>query len=237
MNSPELTINPCHHFIAQSEFLVAFECGERAAFFNLWNRNVPQAMLERDPTCQNLEFTLSVYFAIYPIRTGVSVTPTHPTHTHHLPPHTLTHSLTHSHTHSHTQFLTHSLIHSLTQLLTHSHTQFLTHSLTLSHSLQSGDRVQSFQEFTVYLETRGAVLAQSQELAAYCALPYVPDPSKHPSFKKLFTVKEYYTWDQRNGIMGMGSWDHGNGIMGMGDGVPLYVLLNYSLLRSRGCLR
>ena len=32
---------------------------------------MPQATLERDPTCQNLEFNLSVYFAVYPIRTGV----------------------------------------------------------------------------------------------------------------------------------------------------------------------
>ena len=58
-------------FLAQREFIVAFECGERAVFFELWNQNVPQVTLERDPTCQDLEFQLSVYFAIYPIKTGV----------------------------------------------------------------------------------------------------------------------------------------------------------------------
>ena len=56
----------------QRDFIVAFECGKRETFFKLWNGNVPQETLERDQTCQNLEFNLSVYFAIYPIRTGVN---------------------------------------------------------------------------------------------------------------------------------------------------------------------
>jgi hypothetical protein len=105
----------------QRDFIAAFECGERRAFFKLWNQNVPQATLERDPTCQNLEFNLSVYFAVYPIRTG------------------------------------------------------------------TGDKAISFKEFTEYLETRSAVLAKSPELATYCALPYVPDLSNHPTFRKICT--------------------------------------------------
>lgn len=44
------------------------------------------------------------------------------------------------------------------------------------------------REFKAYLENRGAMLANSPEFATYCALPYIPDPSKHPSFKTLFTV-------------------------------------------------
>ena len=59
----------------QQQFVVAFECGERAAFFDLWNQNVPRETLEQDPVCQSLEFSLSVYFAIYPIKTGVSRLP------------------------------------------------------------------------------------------------------------------------------------------------------------------
>ncbi|CAI8031354.1 LisH domain-containing protein ARMC9 [Geodia barretti] len=105
----------------QRDFIVAFECGKRETFFKLWNGNVPQETLERDQTCQNLEFNLSVYFAIYPIRTG------------------------------------------------------------------TGDRTRSLHQFTGYLSTRSTVLSKNPELSAYCALPYVPDPTSHPSFKKLFT--------------------------------------------------
>lgn len=57
-----------------------------------------------------------------------------------------------------------------------------------SFSPQIGDKAHSFQEFTEYLAMRSAVLAKSPELATYCALAYVPDPTCHPAFKKLFTV-------------------------------------------------
>ena len=55
-------------------------------------------------------------------------------------------------------------------------------------SLQVGDSVHSMAEFKSYLESRGAVLAQSEDFATFCALPYIPDPTRHPSFKALFTV-------------------------------------------------
>ena len=42
--------------------------------------------------------------------------------------------------------------------------------------------------FRAYLESRAADLANNQDLAPYFALPYVPDLSKHPSFKNLFLV-------------------------------------------------
>ena len=57
----------------QSEFLVAFECGERSAFFELWDKHVSTELRGGDPMCQNLEFSTSVYFAVYPSRMGVRV--------------------------------------------------------------------------------------------------------------------------------------------------------------------
>ena len=44
------------------------------------------------------------------------------------------------------------------------------------------------QAFKTYLETRGSALAQTEEFVAFYALPYVPDPRVHPSFKLLFSV-------------------------------------------------
>ncbi|XP_041861320.1 lisH domain-containing protein ARMC9 isoform X2 [Melanotaenia boesemani] len=40
--------------------------------------------------------------------------------------------------------------------------------------------------FKQYLETRGSALSQTTEFLPYYALPFVPNPSVHPSFKDLF---------------------------------------------------
>uniref|UniRef100_A0A8C5DVA7 LisH domain-containing protein ARMC9 n=1 Tax=Gouania willdenowi TaxID=441366 RepID=A0A8C5DVA7_GOUWI len=40
--------------------------------------------------------------------------------------------------------------------------------------------------FKDYLETRGSVLSQTTELVSYYALPFVSNPTVHPSFKHLF---------------------------------------------------
>ena len=64
--------------------------------------------------------------------------------------------------------------------------------LPLHHALQTGSSELAMREFKAYLETRGAVLAHSTEFATYCALPYIPDPSQHPSFKTLFTVNNQW---------------------------------------------
>ncbi|XP_037530501.1 lisH domain-containing protein ARMC9 [Nematolebias whitei] len=40
--------------------------------------------------------------------------------------------------------------------------------------------------FKQYLETRGAALSQTAEFLPYYALPFVPNPTVHPSFKDLF---------------------------------------------------
>ncbi len=45
--------------------------------------------------------------------------------------------------------------------------------------------------FRAYLENRGSQLSQNTELASLFALPYVPNPSNHPSFKKLFLVSYF----------------------------------------------
>ena len=66
------------------------------------------------------------------------------------------------------------------------------HSFLPHHALQTGSSEQAMREFKAYLETRGAVLAHSTEFATYCALPYIPDPSQHPSFKTLFTVSNQW---------------------------------------------
>ena len=42
--------------------------------------------------------------------------------------------------------------------------------------------------FREYLDRKGAIVSQMQGFTVYCALPYIPDPSTHPSFKHLFTV-------------------------------------------------
>uniref|UniRef100_A0A4W6D922 LisH domain-containing protein ARMC9 n=1 Tax=Lates calcarifer TaxID=8187 RepID=A0A4W6D922_LATCA len=45
------------------------------------------------------------------------------------------------------------------------------------------ERISHFKQ---YLETRGAALSQTSEFLPYYALPFVPNPTVHPSFKDLF---------------------------------------------------
>lgn len=40
--------------------------------------------------------------------------------------------------------------------------------------------------FKTYLETKGAALSQTTEFLPFYALPFVPNPMVHPSFKELF---------------------------------------------------
>uniref|UniRef100_A0ACB8FLD9 LisH domain-containing protein armc9 n=1 Tax=Sphaerodactylus townsendi TaxID=933632 RepID=A0ACB8FLD9_9SAUR len=40
--------------------------------------------------------------------------------------------------------------------------------------------------FKMYLETKGAALSQTTEFLPFYALPFVPNPMIHPSFKELF---------------------------------------------------
>uniref|UniRef100_A0A665X3I7 LisH domain-containing protein ARMC9 n=1 Tax=Echeneis naucrates TaxID=173247 RepID=A0A665X3I7_ECHNA len=49
------------------------------------------------------------------------------------------------------------------------------------------DRISDFKQ---YLETRGAALSQTTEFLPYYALPFVPNPTIHPSFKDLFQAMQ-----------------------------------------------
>lgn len=44
--------------------------------------------------------------------------------------------------------------------------------------------------FKHYLETRGAALCQTTEFLPFYALPFVPNPTVHPSFQELFQVEK-----------------------------------------------
>lgn len=43
-------------------------------------------------------------------------------------------------------------------------------------------------DFKKYLDSKGSELSKANEFLAYYALPYIPNPANHPSFKHLFTV-------------------------------------------------
>ncbi|KAI8909347.1 hypothetical protein DFJ77DRAFT_442276 [Powellomyces hirtus] len=45
---------------------------------------------------------------------------------------------------------------------------------------------QSMDHFKQFLETRGSELCKTTQFLSYYALPYVPDPRTHPSFKDVF---------------------------------------------------
>uniref|UniRef100_A0A8C4RYL4 LisH domain-containing protein ARMC9 n=1 Tax=Erpetoichthys calabaricus TaxID=27687 RepID=A0A8C4RYL4_ERPCA len=53
-------------------------------------------------------------------------------------------------------------------------------------ALDRSDLDERIAEFKHYLETRGAAMSQTTEFLPYYALPFVPNPVAHPSFKELF---------------------------------------------------
>eukprot|EP00357_Protocruzia_adherens_P001238 CAMPEP_0115041492 /NCGR_PEP_ID=MMETSP0216-20121206/45553_1 /TAXON_ID=223996 /ORGANISM="Protocruzia adherens, Strain Boccale" /LENGTH=918 /DNA_ID=CAMNT_0002423127 /DNA_START=224 /DNA_END=2980 /DNA_ORIENTATION=- len=69
---------------------------------------------------------------------------------------------------------------------------FSIYALTPSNKLPpSRDPQRVFQEemahFKNYLDSKGSELASSAEFLAFYALPYIPNPVEHPSFKHLFS--------------------------------------------------
>ena len=52
---------------------------------------------------------------------------------------------------------------------------------------QPSNLAAAMRAFRAYLESDGAALAVTPEFLAYYAMPYVPEISRHPSFKELFT--------------------------------------------------
>lgn len=61
---------------------------------------------------------------------------------------------------------------------------FQTH-IYLKDRAEFEERISHFKQ---YLETRGAALSQTTTFLPYYALPFVPNPTVHPSFKDLFQV-------------------------------------------------
>lgn len=53
-------------------------------------------------------------------------------------------------------------------------------------NMQNLDKAELYH-FKVFLDTKGADLANTTEFLSYYALPYVPNPLEHPSFKHIFT--------------------------------------------------
>ena len=45
------------------------------------------------------------------------------------------------------------------------------------------------EEFKKYLDSKQIELSKTTEFLAYYALPYVPNPKEHPSYKQLFTLE------------------------------------------------
>ncbi|XP_035161922.1 lisH domain-containing protein ARMC9 isoform X2 [Callithrix jacchus] len=59
----------------------------------------------------------------------------------------------------------------------------------LKHSVGRPDKEELDEKisyFKTYLETKGAALSQTTEFLPFYALPFVPNPTVHPSFKELF---------------------------------------------------
>ncbi|NWU98897.1 ARMC9 protein, partial [Upupa epops] len=68
----------------------------------------------------------------------------------------------------------------------------------LKHSIGKPDKVELEERiscFKAYLETKGAALSQTTEFLPFYALPFVPNPIVHPSFKELF--QDSWTLDLR----------------------------------------
>ncbi|XP_061862086.1 lisH domain-containing protein ARMC9 isoform X2 [Colius striatus] len=76
------------------------------------------------------------------------------------------------------------------------HIHFATY--LLKHSVGKPDKAEleeSMSHFKAFLETKGATLSQTTEFLPFYALPFVPNPLVHPSFKELF--QDSWTLDLR----------------------------------------
>ncbi|KFO94093.1 LisH domain-containing protein ARMC9, partial [Buceros rhinoceros silvestris] len=76
------------------------------------------------------------------------------------------------------------------------HIHFATY--LLKHSMGKPDKAEHEERiscFKAYLETKGAALSQTTEFLPFYALPFVPSPMVHPSFKELF--QDSWTLDLR----------------------------------------
>jgi hypothetical protein len=63
------------------------------------------------------------------------------------------------------------------------------HPKNLTSDGNDRELVDAQQEFKKYLDSKGGELSKANEFLAYYALPYIPNPSNHPSFKHLYTIE------------------------------------------------
>ncbi|NXU75099.1 ARMC9 protein, partial [Oreotrochilus melanogaster] len=76
------------------------------------------------------------------------------------------------------------------------HIHFATYLLKNSEGKPDKTELEErISHFKAYLETKGAALSQSMEFLPFYALPFVPNPMVHPSFKELF--QDSWTVDLR----------------------------------------
>ncbi|XP_078063544.1 lisH domain-containing protein ARMC9 isoform X5 [Mustelus asterias] len=59
-------------------------------------------------------------------------------------------------------------------------------SVSYKNNKDKDDVDERISHFKNYLETRGAALSQTTEFLPFYALPFVPNPTVHPSFRELF---------------------------------------------------
>lgn len=57
-----------------------------------------------------------------------------------------------------------------------------------ANRVKFGDIHESLQRFREFLDTHHYDLSQSTEFLPFYALPYIPNPAEHPSFKQIFTI-------------------------------------------------
>ncbi|KAK2175425.1 hypothetical protein NP493_733g00009 [Ridgeia piscesae] len=69
------------------------------------------------------------------------------------------------------------------------HIYFAIHPLKKGEKVTHGDVEVGMATFKTYLETQGSSLSQTTEFLPFYALPFVPNPKVHPSYKELFSDK------------------------------------------------
>ncbi|GAX80752.1 hypothetical protein CEUSTIGMA_g8187.t1 [Chlamydomonas eustigma] len=142
----------------RADLIRYFEEGKRDAFLQTWQQYIPNSSVNYDLITQKLEFNLQVYLSIYPVLPSSSV-----------------------------------LVVTNKGARGGGGSDCGTSGPPGSSGGSSSIKGNKEQELTVrmkafkaYLETRGAGLANTGEFLAYYALPFVPSPEHHPSFKHLF---------------------------------------------------
>lgn len=69
---------------------------------------------------------------------------------------------------------------------------FVTYPINPLRTNNASSYQSELNTYKYFIENSGADLSQTSEFVTYYALPYVPNPTEHKSFKHLFT-KEYVT--------------------------------------------